>query len=241
MHDRARFWWNSLSRGISELYDAAGWVGLIVLILGVGAGIAVPLVFSLSPWLTAVVLLALFLLTMAEGAYHVWKEIDRQRLAALSERDAATTQIEDRFAALRYALEITNFNPLLISGPLSMQVQIGIRIENTSTEYVRYEIESVSTSIAGSRSADEIAGTRTGVIPPHGFHNLMPPAAVGVPLGWELGSMSLAVLYGLASGQVRFRRSWEFAVQAMRQSGSSYNEIKTVNLTPMTAPEVVDI
>src|SRR5690349_17559281 len=105
MDDRTRFWWNSLSRGISELYDAAGWVGLIVLILGVGAGIAVPLVFSLSPWLTAVVLLGLFLLTMAEGAYHVWQEVNRQRLAALSERDAAISQIEDRFAALRYALE----------------------------------------------------------------------------------------------------------------------------------------
>jgi hypothetical protein len=241
MHDRARFWWNSLSRGVSELYDAAGWVGLVVLVLGVGAGIAVPLVFSLSPWLTAVVLLGLFLVVMAEGTYHVWHEINQQRLAALNERDATKTEIEDRFAALRYSLEITNLDPRLINDPTSMQVQIGIQIENTSAEYVRYEIESVSTSIAGRRSADEFAGTRTGIIPPSGSHNLMPPPAIGVPFDWELGSMSLAILYGHASGSLRYRRRWEYAVQAMRQIGSRQNEISTVNLVPVAASEVEDI
>lgn len=241
MHDRARFWWNSLGRGIGELYDAAGWVGLVVLVLGVGAGIAVPLVFSLSPWLTAVVLLGLFLVVMAEGTYHVWHEINQQRLAALNERDTTKAEIEDRFAGLRYALEITNFDPGLIYDPDSMQVQIGIKIENTSTEYVRYEIESVSTSIAGRRSVAELAGARTGIIPPSGFHNLTPPPAVGVPFGWELGSMSLAILYGHASGPLRYRRRWEYVVEAMRQVGSPQNEISKINLVPVTAPEVEDI
>ena len=241
MHDRARFWWNSLIRGISELYDAAGWVGLVVLVLGVGAGIAVPLVFSLSPWLTAVVLLGLFLVVMAEGTYHVWHEINQQQLAALSERDATKAEIEDRFAALRYALEITNFDPRLINDPNSMQVQIGIKIENTSAEYVRYEIESASISIAGRRSIEDFAGARTGIIAPSSFHNLMLPPAVGVPFGWELGYMSLAILYGHASAPLRYRRRWEYAVQAMRQSGSPQNEINTVNLAPVTASEVEDI
>lgn len=241
MHDRARFWWNSLRRGIGELYDAAGWVGLIVLVLGVGAGIAVPLVFSLSSWLTAVVLLGLFIVVMAEGTYHVWHEIDQQRVSALKECDVTKAEIEERFAALRYSLQITNLDPKFIIDSDSMQVQIGLRIENTSAEYVCYEIEGVSTVIAGRRSSNEFAGAKTGIIPPNGFHNLMSPPAVGVPFGWELGSMSLEILYGHASGRLRYRRRWEFKLQAMRQAGSRQNEISTVNLVPVASPEVEDV
>jgi len=42
----------------AEHYTWAGWLGLIVLVLGAAAGVTVPLVFHLSHWLTAVILAA---------------------------------------------------------------------------------------------------------------------------------------------------------------------------------------
>jgi hypothetical protein len=73
---------------VDLLNSVAGWVTLIILVLGVAAGIAVPLVFDLSPWLTAVVLMGLFIVVMLEGSYRVWRETDQQRLAALTARSA---------------------------------------------------------------------------------------------------------------------------------------------------------
>jgi hypothetical protein len=79
MFNRAKFWWSSVSRGVVRLNSAAGWVGLVVLVLGVAAGIAVPLVFSLSHWVTAVVLMGLFIVVLLEGTYSVWYATDQQR------------------------------------------------------------------------------------------------------------------------------------------------------------------
>ena len=79
MVDRAKFWWNSVSRGAVRLNSAVAWVGLVVLVLGVAAGIAVPLVFSLSHWVTAVVLMGIFIAVLLEGTYNVWHATDQKR------------------------------------------------------------------------------------------------------------------------------------------------------------------
>jgi putative Mn2+ efflux pump MntP len=47
----------------------ASWFGLVVLVLGVAAGITVPLVFHVSHWVTAVIIMGAGLLVVAEGSY----------------------------------------------------------------------------------------------------------------------------------------------------------------------------
>jgi hypothetical protein len=89
VRDRFSFWWRALSRGVEPLDSAARVVALVVLILGVAAGITVPLVFDVSPWLTAVVLMGLFIVIILEGSYRVWRLTDQDRRAAAEQRDAA--------------------------------------------------------------------------------------------------------------------------------------------------------
>jgi hypothetical protein len=234
MRDRVKFWCNSVSQGVAQLDSAAGWVGLVVIVLGVAAGIAVPLVFSLSPWLTAVVLMGLFIVVVLEGAYRVWHATDQQL-------NAAKGEIERRFAAMRYALRITDLIPNLITGPDIMDVQLGLKIMNSSDEYIRYEIESVFTVIDGKRSPDGPILATSAIIPPHEIDTFMPPAAPGAPLNWQMGSLSLTIRYGHASQPPRYRGHWDYAVQAMREPGFAPGQISRVNVAPVSASEVEEI
>jgi hypothetical protein len=79
---RARFWWQVFKRGAGGLNTAAGWVGFVVLMLGVAAGITVPLVFRVSNWLTAVILMGVIVVVVLEGSYHVWAATEANRKAA---------------------------------------------------------------------------------------------------------------------------------------------------------------
>jgi uncharacterized protein YjbI with pentapeptide repeats len=99
MIDRIRFWWRSLVRGVNWLNGAAGWLGLVVVILGIAAGIAVPLVFHVSHWLTAVVLISLLAVSVLEGSYDEWKKVndrwtDAQK-AFISRQDSIAAQLGD--------------------------------------------------------------------------------------------------------------------------------------------------
>jgi hypothetical protein len=82
-----------LRRGVEPLDSTARLVALAVLILGTAAGITVPLVFDVSPWLTAVVLLGLLVVVVLEGSYRVWRETDQDRLSALTAQDAASLEL----------------------------------------------------------------------------------------------------------------------------------------------------
>ena len=88
MRDRLKFWWKTLRLGTVQLNTAAGWLGTIIIVLGI-AGIVVPVVFDLSLWLIAVILLGLFAIVIAEGGYQLWHETDQQRLAALQAPSAS--------------------------------------------------------------------------------------------------------------------------------------------------------
>jgi hypothetical protein len=115
MLNRAKFWWSSVTRGVIRLNDAAGWVGLVVLVLGVAAGIAVPLVFSLSHWVTAVVLMGLFIVILLEGTYSVWYATDQQRAALASSQTQrlarANLDFELRVGGVELFLFIRNLGP----------------------------------------------------------------------------------------------------------------------------------
>jgi hypothetical protein len=89
MRERLWFWRRVLLQGTGLVNAAAGWAGTILLGLGAIAGITVPLVFHLSHWLIAVILLILLVVVTAEGGYQVWHESDRDRKAAEAERDEA--------------------------------------------------------------------------------------------------------------------------------------------------------
>jgi hypothetical protein len=88
MLDRVKFWWLALRQGIRAMNSAAGWLGLVVLTLGVAAGIALPLVFHVSHWLTAVIVMAVLWVAVLEGSYRVWAATDRERKAALAQASA---------------------------------------------------------------------------------------------------------------------------------------------------------
>jgi hypothetical protein len=86
---RIVFWGRALRRGLDPLNSAAGWLGLVVLVLGIAAGVAVPLVFHLSHWITAVILMGVLVVIVLEGSYQVWNETEQQRKAAEGRAEAA--------------------------------------------------------------------------------------------------------------------------------------------------------
>ena len=233
MLDRVKFWWRSLSLGADRLYGAAGWLALVVLILGVAAGIAVPLVFKLTSWLTAVVLMGFFIVVLLEGTYRVWHATERQR-------EESSKEIERRFDSMRYALQISDINPSFIMNPSSMDVQIALKIKNNSDEYMRYETESYSLLIEGRRSPEgPLHGSAAAIIPPHGIDTFTPPPSPTVPLHWQMGSISWMVRYGHASSeQLQYRMRWEAFVQAMRQPGLPQGTLSGVHVVPANIPDI---
>jgi len=100
------FWLKALREGAAGLNSAAGWAGSIILVLGVAAGIALPVVYHLSPLLTAVVLLGLLVVVVAQGSYRVWRDTDNERNTAVTERDAARAVIADRRKAQATLVEV---------------------------------------------------------------------------------------------------------------------------------------
>jgi hypothetical protein len=89
MLNRLRFWWRAVSRGGTSLNTWAGWFGLFVLGLGVAAGITVPVVFHVSHWVTAVIIMGAVVLVVAEGSYLEWKDADELRRQAQGELENA--------------------------------------------------------------------------------------------------------------------------------------------------------
>jgi hypothetical protein len=101
MLDRPRFWWCVASRGITTLNTWAGWLALITLVLGVTAGITVPLVFHLSHWVTAVIAMGTILIVVAEGSYLEWKDADESRRQTKAALESIHAEVE---AARRQAV-----------------------------------------------------------------------------------------------------------------------------------------
>jgi len=52
------------------------------LVLGVAAGITVPLVFHVSHWVTAIIIMGAVLVVVAGGSYLEWKDADELRRKA---------------------------------------------------------------------------------------------------------------------------------------------------------------
>jgi hypothetical protein len=94
VHERLWFWWRVLRLGTGQVNALAGWLGTIILVIGIIAGVTVSLVFHLSPWLIAVILLSLLVLVTAEGGYQVWRECDQERRTAEGERDNALRDVD---------------------------------------------------------------------------------------------------------------------------------------------------
>jgi len=88
VRSRAKFCWQVLSRGVGGLNSAAGWVGLVVLLLGVAAGITVPLVLHTSAWVTAVIVMGALVFVVLDGSYQVWAATDAARADAVADADA---------------------------------------------------------------------------------------------------------------------------------------------------------
>ena len=93
MLDRPRFWWRAVSRGTTSLNTWVGWFSLVVLVLGVAAGITVPLVFDVSHWVTAVIVMGAVLVVVAEGSYLEWKDADELRQKTKAALEGAQAEL----------------------------------------------------------------------------------------------------------------------------------------------------
>jgi hypothetical protein len=89
MLDRPRFWWRVLSRGTTSLNTWLGLFSSVVLVLSVAAGITVPLLFHVSHWVTAVMILVGVVVVMAEGSYLEWQDARSALEGMRRERDEA--------------------------------------------------------------------------------------------------------------------------------------------------------
>jgi hypothetical protein len=153
-----------------------------VLILGVAAGVAVPLVFHVSPWLTAVILLALLAAVVLEGSFRVWRATDEERKGALAKRDAADQEVERRFAGLRYALQRESIAyHIELSPDGTRNIEVGLVLKNTSGEYLRYEVERMAVVIEGRTVENPTFYNRGYILPPQGTDTYRYPFIIGVP------------------------------------------------------------
>jgi hypothetical protein len=74
---------------MTTLNSAAGWFSLVTTLLGVAAGLTVPLVFHVSHWLTPIIIAGTVLVAMQEGSYREWSDAnDRAKEADRSRADA---------------------------------------------------------------------------------------------------------------------------------------------------------
>jgi len=80
--------------GTTSLNTWVGWFGLVVLVLGVAAGITVPLVFHVSHWVTAIIIMGAVLVVVAEGSYLEWKDADELRRKAEAALGSAQAELE---------------------------------------------------------------------------------------------------------------------------------------------------
>lgn len=222
---------------------AGGWIGTAVLVLGV-LGIVVPLVFRLSPWLIAVVLLGLLALVFAEGGYRVWRETDQGRTAMLTERDAIQDEMHRRFDAQRYALGFGGVDAMTHPAPhyATGTVELRLRLTNNSDDPLRFEVESMLASIHGRRSGNGSPVLNRGdVIPPHGSMLYMAPTVSGVRIPWGQGTLDVTVKYGPPSGPFRFRTSRRFALRASAVASAAAGRHFDINADLIGEPEIRDI
>lgn len=96
-----------MRQGTTSLNTWVGWFSLVVLVLGVVAGITVPLVFHVSHWVTAVIIVSAALVVVAEGSYLEWKAADELRRKAELALGGAQAELESaRSAAATLALSV---------------------------------------------------------------------------------------------------------------------------------------
>jgi hypothetical protein len=244
VHDRITFWWKALRLGTTQLNTAAGWAGTIILVLGI-VGVVVPLVFHLSLWLVAVVLLSLFVILIGEGSYQVWYAADKVRATIVTERDELRTEIEHRFATQRYALEFEGINATThpSSDPLIGAVELGLNLANHSNEPLRFEVEDIAVATQGKRQSAENTPilNRTGIIPSHSTVIYPAPMVHGLHLPWQMGVLYVTIRFGHPSAPPRYRTSREYRVSASRIVELQPFRASRVNAELIGEPGIEDV
>lgn len=243
MRDRLVFWAKALRHGALRLNGAAGWVGSITLLLGVVAGIAVPLVYHVSHWLTAVVLLALLVIMVAEGSYSLWFDADLARARAVAERDEVRHETEHRFETQRFALDIDGIDSVTHPAPhyATGTVELGLNLANHSDEPLRYEIESIAVVMQNNqRSVEDPLLSRSGIIPPHGTALYLAPEVRGVRIPWQTGMLDVAIKYGHPSAPPRYRIVRRYRLNAF-QLVDTAGQRGRINAELVSEPEVEDL
>jgi len=244
VRDRLTFWWKALRLGTSQLNNAAGWAGTIIIVLGI-TGVVVPLVFDLPYLLIAVVLLGLLVIVVAEGSYQVWHATDQVRTAAATERDEAVCEIEHRFEAQRFALAIDGIDATLhpTNNPSAGGIQFGLVLANNSDEPLRYEIENIHIGTQQRwQSTDDVPPlNRSGIIPPHATAQYPAPVMHGLHQPWQMGELECTVRYGHPSGPPRYRTARRYRIRASRTVEPRPFRAVRIDAELVGQPEVEDI
>lgn len=158
------------------------------------------------------------------------------------ERDTAKDEIENRFSALRYALQREAIDYRINLAPdATWSVEVGLRLKNNSDEYLRYEIGGMNVVIEG-RSVQNPQFCNGGtIIPPHGSDVFRFPFIHSVPNGWQQGSVEFTVLYGHPSAAFRYRKSQTLRLTTSRLFGKTPPHDIHIQADLVTDSEIEDV
>ena len=218
---------------------ARRWYAFGIGVIGALLGLASTLYAQARPKAAPLVPMWLWLTLLAGGflVAILWAFHDVRM-----ERDAMRAEMKDRFSAMRYALQISGSQRTMLPGPDTFGVQFEVTLTNQSGEFMRYEVERVSTAIEGRPEADAlIGGSSEAVIAPHGASTFTCPPAYGIPAGWRTGVLKLTARYGHPSEPPQYRVQWEYALQNLWLAGSLPGQASRVRMTPVRPVEVEDI
>jgi hypothetical protein len=160
------------------------------------------------------------------------------------ERDQATSETKWRFDILRYALQLSGV-PVTVSSAASgeagkVDIEVGLRFANNSSEALRYEIERMTVSIESLTVGDPQFANQGVIIAPSRYDAFRFPTIRNVDFNWQAGTIDYSVRYGHPSTSLRFRKSQRIRLTAEREPGPPGRRI-FVKYSLITDPDVEDV
>jgi hypothetical protein len=140
-----------------------------------------------------------------------------------TERDKAITETEWRFDVMRYALQPIGvpvaMHPAADGTVGRLDIEVGLRLANNSTEYLRYEIEHMTVTIESLTVGNPEFTNRGVIIAPGRYDIFQFPLIRNVNAIWREGTLDFAVRYGHPSSRLQFRKSQGLKLTAEREPG----------------------
>lgn len=157
------------------------------------------------------------------------------------ERDKSVSETKRRFNVMRYALQPAGVPVTLHpAADGKLNIEVGLRLADNSADYLRYEMEHMTVTIASQTVGNPDFANRGVVIPPGGYDVFRFPVIRSVNANWLEGTLDFAVRYGHPSSKPQFRKSQRLKLIAEREPGPPGRRVY-VKHDLMSDPEVEDV